>query len=478
MTQADLSLFIPEIFLSLFALSALMVGVFFNSERNTALIYNATIVVLLLIGLTSFLEVGNREMFNGLLIDDQFANYLKFVIMFSGAAVLATSVRYLKRTGLYVMEFPVLIVLAIIGMNIMVMANNLLSLYIGLELQSLSLYILAAMRRDHLRSAEAGLKYFVLGAMSSGLFLFGASFIYGFTGAIDFSSVAQAVADAPNLGTIVGLALILAAIAFKISAAPFHMWTPDVYQGSPTATTSFFATAPKLAAAGMLARIAYSGFSDAVLAWQQILAALALISVFVGAIGGIAQTNIKRLMAYSSILNMGFVLMALAAGTPEGLASMLIYMTIYCVASIGMFAVIMSMERDNREVVEISEFGLLSQKAPLVALGMGVLLFSTAGIPPLAGFIGKYVSIMAAVNAKLTWLAVAAVIASVIAAFYYLRLVFLMYFGEEPTRDHDRKWTLSQGFVFAVSVFLIVIWMFNLFGLDSAAQQAAQSLAG
>ncbi len=477
MTQADISLFIPEIFLSLYAVAALVVGVFVKSENVHSWIYNATIVVLVLVGLTAFLDVSEAEIFNGMLVDDHFANYLKFVIMLASAAVLATSVRYLKRTGLYVMEYPILIVLAVVGMCVMVMSNNLLSLYIGLELQSLALYVLAAFRRDHLRSSEAGLKYFVLGAISSGLFLFGSSLVYGFTGAIGFGAIAEFVGEAPNLGTIFGLALIMAAIAFKISAAPFHMWTPDVYQGAPTPTTSFFATAPKLAAAGMLARVTYSGFADAALAWQQILAALALVSVFVGAIGGIAQTHVKRLMAYSSILNMGFVLMALSAATVEGLYAMLIYMTIYCVASVGIFAVIMSMERDGREVVELSEFGLLSQRAPLVAIGLSVLLFSTAGVPPLAGYFGKYVAIMAAVNAHLSWLAVAAVIASVIAAFYYLRLIYYMYFGEEPARDHDRVWTLSQSIVFFISVLLILVWMFNLLGLEEAARQAANSLA-
>ncbi len=477
MTQQDLSLFIPEIFLSLYAVLVLIIGVYFRSEAVRGTIYNVTILVLILVGLTAFLDVGDVELFNGQLIDDRFGNYLKFLIMLSSAAVMATSIRYTKRTGLYSMEYAVLIVLSVIGMCVMVMANGLLSLYIGLELQSLALYVLAAFRRDHLRSSEAGLKYFVLGAIASGMFLFGASFVYGFTGAIAFPQIAQAVGDAPNLGVVFGLALILAAVAFKVSAAPFHMWTPDVYQGAPTSTTSFFATAPKLAAMGMLARITYTGFEGSVLAWQQILALLAFVSVFVGAIGGIGQSNIKRLLAYSSILNMGFVLMAMSAGTDDGLSAMLIYMTIYVVASIGIFAVVMSMERDNREVVDIREFGMLSQRAPLVAMGMAVLMFSTAGIPPLAGFVGKYVAILAAVDAHLTWLAVAAVIASVIAAYYYLRLVYYMYFGEEPARDHDRSWTISQLAVFGLSVLLMIIWMFNLFGLDEAALRAAQSIA-
>ena len=478
MNATDLNIFLPEIALSLVAMAALMVGVFSKSRDATPLIYNTIIVTFVALAFWFAFRPNSAESFNGMLNDDKFARYLKVLISLSCAGVLLSSVRYLKRVRLFTMEFPVLVALAAVGMMIMVAASNLMSLYIGLELQSLSLYVLAAYRRDNARSSEAGMKYFVLGALSSGLFLFGAALVYGFSGSTDYAVIASTIGDAPNLGIVFGIAFLAAAIAFKISAAPFHMWTPDVYQGAPTAVTSLFATAPKVAAIGMLARLMYVGFADAVAAWQQILAVLALLSVFVGAIAAIGQTNIKRLLAYSSVLNMGFVLLALSSGTVDGLNATLIFLSIYVVMSLGAFAFVMSMEKDEREIVDIKDLGQLSSKAPLRAAGFAAIMFSMAGIPPLAGFIGKYVAIRAAVDGGLVWLAVAAVIASVIGAYYYLRLIFMMYFGEEPTQDHDRVWTMGQNIVFGLSAILMFVWMARLIFIESSSLAAAQSLIG
>ncbi len=478
MNSTDLNFFLPEITLSLFAMAALMFGVFVKRDATPRIIFIATTAVFLVLALWISLGSGTNSLFNNMLTDDAFGRYLKVLVAISCAGVLASSVRYLKRTGLYTIEFPVLLALSALGMMIMVAANNLMSLYIGLELQSLALYVLAAYRRDNARSSEAGMKYFVLGALSSGLFLFGASLVYGFSGTTEYGAIAASIGAHPNLGIVFGLAFLAAAIAFKISAAPFHMWTPDVYQGAPTAVTALFATAPKVAAIGMLSRLFYVGFADAVIAWQQILAVLALLSVFVGAIAAIGQTNIKRLLAYSSVLNMGFVLLALSSGTQEGLHSMLIFLTIYVVMSLGAFAFVMSMERDGREAVEISDLGQLSSKMPLRAAGFAVIMFSMAGIPPLAGFWGKYLAITAAVNSGLVWLAIAAVIASVIGAYYYLRLIYLMYFGEEPSQDHESVWTISQAVVFAISAILMLAWMIRFFLIENPSLSAAASLLG
>lgn len=476
MILADLSEFVPEILLTLYALAALMVGVYFNNRDVHRFIYNATIIVFLVLAVFYFFRQGRLPLFNNFIIDDGFGRFLKIMIMLSSAAVLAASWRYFLRRDLIKFEIPVLMALSILGMCIMVMANNLLSLYIGLELQSLSLYVLAGIRRDHLRSSEAGIKYFTLGALSSGLYLFGASLAYGFTGTLDFGALAAIIGAEPSVGAVFGLAFLLAAMAFKISAAPFHMWTPDVYQGAPTPITAFFASAPKIAAAGMLARLVYAGFGEAIAAWSQILWLLAVASFVVGAVGGIGQSNVKRLLAYSSILNMGFVIMALSAGSVEGLAAAIVYLMIYVVATIGTFALVMAMERDGREVVQIVDFGQMSVKAPLIAVGLAVLMFSTAGVPPLAGFLGKYAALDAAVNGQLSWLAVIAVLASVVAAYYYIRLVYLAYFGDEPSQDYVFNWNMPQLLVFTGAALLIVVWIFGLWGLDVAALDAARSL--
>jgi NADH-quinone oxidoreductase subunit N len=358
----------------------------------------------------------------------------------------------------------------------MVSAQDLLVLYVGLELQSLALYVVASFRRDSLRSTEAGLKYFVLGALSSGLLLYGASLTYGYAGTTLFSGISAVIAaDELSLGILFGLVFLAAGMAFKVSAAPFHMWTPDVYEGSPTPVTLFFSTAPKVAASVMFARVLFDAFGEAIPDWRQILVFLSVASMFVGAFAAIGQRNIKRLMAYSSISHMGFALMGLAAGTEQGAQALLIYLAIYVAMNIGVFAFILNMRKDGRHVTDIGALGLYSQVAPARAAALAVLMFSLAGVPPLVGFFGKFYVLTAAIDAGLVWLAVAGVIASVIGAFYYLRIVYLMYFGEATEGLDGPMPALHWGFLGASSL-AMVLGVVNLFGVETIAAAAAATL--
>jgi NADH-quinone oxidoreductase subunit N len=350
-----------------------------------------------------------------------------------------------------------------------------MTLYMGLELQSLSLYVVAAMRRDSVRSTEAGLKYFVLGALSSGILLYGASLTYGFAGTADFAGIVAALEGGASLGLIFGLAFMVAGLAFKVSAAPFHMWTPDVYEGSPTPVTAFFATAPKMAAMALLARLAHDAFGSVVGDWQQIVALLAVLSMFLGAIAAIGQTDIKRLMAYSSISHMGFALMGLAAGTEQGVSAMLIYMAIYVTMNVGTFAFILSMQKDGRHITNISSLNAFSTKEPIKAMALLVLMFSLAGVPPMVGFFGKYAVLLAAVDAGLNLVAILGVVASVIGAFYYLRIVYFMYFGEEREGIDGKMSPLAYAGLMAAAA-IMLLGVFNLFGVDGLAEAAAATL--
>tara|TARA_R110002073_G_scaffold188609_2_gene347484 strand:- start:436 stop:1524 length:1089 start_codon:yes stop_codon:yes gene_type:complete len=359
---------------------------------------------------------------------------------------------------------------------VMVSAGDLMVLYMGLELQSLALYVVAALRRDSVKSTEAGLKYFVLGALSSGLLLYGASLTYGFAGTTLFTGIIASAEGGVSLGLLFGVVFMLAGFAFKVSAAPFHMWTPDVYEGSPTPVTAFFATAPKVAAMGLFARVVHDAFGGIVGDWQQIVAFLSVVSMFLGAIAAIGQTNMKRLMAYSSISHMGFALMGLAAGTAFGVQAMLIYMAIYVTMNVGTFAFILSMERDGRPVTDISALNQYAKVEPLKALAVLLLMFSLAGVPPLVGFFGKFYVLRAAYEAGLGWLAVAGVVASVIGAFYYLRIVFFMYFGEQQDEPLDRGMPpVLWGFLVA-SATIMLVGIVNLFGIEPLAQAAAATL--
>jgi NADH-quinone oxidoreductase subunit N len=418
---------------------------------------------------------GERAAFGGLFTDDPFARFAKVIILVSAACVMLMAQDYMQRRDLLRFEFPILVTLATIGMMVMVSAGDLMTLYMGLELQSLSLYVVAAMRRDSTKSSEAGLKYFVLGALSSGLFLYGASLAYGFAGTTQFAGILSTLDGETPIGLTIGLVFMLAALAFKVSAAPFHMWTPDVYEGSPTPITAFFATAPKVAAMALIARLVHDAFGGIPGEWSQVLAALAVVSMFLGAIAAIGQRDIKRLMAYSSIAHMGFALVGLASGTAAGVQAMLIYMAIYVTMNVGTFAFILSMERDGRPVTDIQSLNMFSKKEPLKALALLVLMFSLAGVPPMLGFFGKFYVLKAAVDAGMVWLAIAGAVASVIGAFYYLRIVFYIYFGKdgEPADSNMApvQWVMMVG-VAAIMVLGIV----NLFGIEPVAALAAEAL--
>ncbi|GAA6181014.1 MULTISPECIES: NADH-quinone oxidoreductase subunit NuoN [unclassified Shimia] len=479
MIQADLNIILPEILLALFAMLALVAVVYTGKDKLATPLTWLTAGVFVLfavwIGATGS---GENVGFNGMFHDDAFSRFAKVAMLLSGAAVLVMGQDYMSRRGMLRFEYPVLVTLAMVGMMTMVSAGDLIALYMGLELQSLSLYVVASLRRDGIKSTEAGMKYFLLGALSSGLLLYGSSLVYGFAGTTQFSGIIEAVGHghAP-LGLLFGLTFVLSGLAFKVSAVPFHMWTPDVYEGAPTPITAFFATAPKLAAMGLFARVLFDAFGGVVADWQQIIALLSVLSMFLGAVAAIGQTNIKRLMAYSSIAHMGYALMGLAAGTALGVEAMLVYMAIYVTMNVGTFAFILSMEKDGQPVTNIASLNMYSKRAPGRALAMLFLLFSLAGVPPFLGFFGKLYVLRAAFEAGLAWLAIAGVVASVIGAFYYLRIVYFMYFGEEND-GLDAPRSSVQHVMLMVSAAIMLLGVVNFFGVDTAAQVAAAALTG
>jgi NADH-quinone oxidoreductase subunit N len=476
MTSADFQTLLPEIVLSGYAMAALMVGVYTTKDKLAPTLVWATaglfVAMALYIGLGG---TGERLVFNGLFIDDPFARFAKVTILLSAAAVLVMSQDYMARRDLLRFEYPILITLAVVGMMVMVSSADLITLYMGLELQSLSLYVVASLRRDSVKSSEAGLKYFTLGALSSGLLLYGASLVYGYAGTTQFVGILSTVQDGVPVGLLFGLVFMLAGLAFKVSAVPFHMWTPDVYEGSPTPVTAFFATAPKVAAMALIARLVQDAFGGVPGQWGQVLAAFAVASMFLGAVAAIGQRDIKRLMAYSSIAHMGYALIGLAVGTAYGVQATLIYMAIYVTMNVGTFAFILSMERDGRPVSDIAGLNQFAKKEPLKALAMLVLLFSLAGVPPMVGFFGKFYVLKAAVDAGWVWLAVAGAIASVIGAFYYLRIVYYMYFGAEQEPVDSRMVPVQWAMLVGVAA-IMVLGIANLFGIEGPAALAAEAL--
>jgi NADH-quinone oxidoreductase subunit N len=476
MTAGDFQTLLPEIVLAGYAMAALMAAVHTSKDRLAGMLVWATAGLFLVLALyTGLGGSGERVVFNGLFVDDPFARFSKVTILLSAAAVLVMSQDYMTRRDLLRFEYPILVTLAVVGMMVMVSSADLITLYMGLELQSLSLYVVASMRRDSARSSEAGLKYFVLGALSSGLLLYGASLVYGYAGTTQFAGILSTVQDGVPLGLLFGLVFMLAGLAFKVSAAPFHMWTPDVYEGSPTPVTAFFATAPKVAAMGLIARLVQDAFGGIPGQWGQVLAALAVASMFLGAVAAIGQRDIKRLMAYSSIAHMGYALIGLCVGTAYGVQATLIYMAIYVTMNVGTFAFILSMERDGRPVSDIAGLNQFAKKEPLKALAMLVLLFSLAGVPPMVGFFGKFYVLKAAVDAGWVWLAVAGAVASVIGAFYYLRIVYFMYFGAEQEPVDSRMAPVQWGMLVAVAA-IMLLGIVNLFGIEPAAAVAAEAL--
>ncbi len=472
----DIQTVLPEIVLSGFAMAALLFGVYTTKDKMAPALVWATaglfVALALWIGAGGS---GERTAFGGMFIDDPFARFAKVTILLSAAAVMVMAQDYMMRRDLLRFEFPILVCLATVGMMMMVSAGDLMALYMGLELQSLALYVIAALRRDSVKSTEAGLKYFVLGALSSGLLLYGASLVYGFAGTTLFSGILASVQGEIPLGLLFGLVFMLAGLAFKVSAAPFHMWTPDVYEGSPTPVTAFFATAPKVAAMALIARVVQDAFGGIPGQWGQVLAALAVVSMFLGAVAAIGQRDIKRLMAYSSIAHMGYALIGLATGTAEGVQAMLVYMAIYVTMNVGTFAFILSMERDGRPVTDIGSLNSFAKSEPLKALAMLILMFSLAGVPPMVGFFGKFYVLKAAVDAGMGWLAVAGAVASVIGAFYYLRIVFYMYFGSETEPAQSRMSPVQWVVLMGVAA-IMLLGVINLFGIEPAAAVAAEAL--
>ncbi len=477
MIQADLNIILPEILLSVYAMVALIGAVYGGKDKLAPMLTWLTAIVFVLLGAwIGMTGTGENLAFDGMFQDDGFSRFAKVTILFSAAAVLIMGQDYMSRRGMLRFEYPVLIALSAVGMMMMVSAGDLMALYMGLELQSLALYVVASLRRDSVKSTEAGMKYFVLGALSSGLLLYGASLVYGFAGTTNFAGIIEAAGEGHiPLGLLFGLTFVTAGLAFKVSAVPFHMWTPDVYEGAPTPITAFFATAPKVAAMGLLARVLHDAFGGAVGDWQQIIALLSVLSMFLGAVAAIGQRNIKRLMAYSSIAHMGYALMGLAAGTAFGVQAMLIYMVIYVTMNVGTFAFILSMERDGQPVTDITSLNMYARREPGRALAMLILLFSLAGVPPLVGFFGKFYVLRAAYEAGLAWLAVLGVVASVIGAFYYLRIVYYMYFGEEGEALDKGRSVVQYVFLMA-SAAAMLLGVVNLFGIETVAQAASLAL--
>jgi NADH-quinone oxidoreductase subunit N len=463
----------PEMVLALGAMALLMLGAF-RGQGATALVTGLAVCLLVVVGVLELtLPAGKLVTFGGSFIVDDFARFMKIVALIGSVATLVLSAEFLSDPSRRIFEYPILVLLSTLGMMVLISAGDLIALYLGLELMSLALYVVAASNRDNAKSTEAGLKYFVLGALSSGMLLYGASLIYGFTGTVGFAGIAAA-AKTGSVGIVFGLVFLLAGLCFKVSAVPFHMWTPDVYEGAPTPVTAFFASAPKVAALAVFTRVALTAFPGIITQWQQIVVFVSIASMALGSFAAIGQTNIKRLMAYSSIGHMGFALVGLAAGTAEGAQGVLVYISIYVAMTLGSFAVIITMKRNGQSVEKISDFSGLSRTNPLLAFFFAMLLFSLAGVPPLAGFFAKWYVFVAAIKADLFTLAVIGVLTSVVGAYYYLTIVKVMYFDEPLAKLDPMRIELRT--------VLAVAGLFNIFffaypgPLVSVASAAAKSL--
>jgi NADH-quinone oxidoreductase subunit N len=466
--------FLPELILTVGVLALVLVGAW-RGERAYPLVAELAVGTLGL-AILSILLSSNPEqsLFDGAFVDDAFSRFGKALALSASLVTILLSSDFLRRARLDKFEYPILILLATLGMLLLISADNLIALYLGLELMSLALYVVAAFARDDGRASEAGLKYFVLGALSSGMMLYGASLLYGFAGTVSFSGIAAVVSGSAPLGVIFGLVFVLAGLAFKMSAAPFHMWTPDVYEGAPTPVTAFFASSAKVAAVAVTARILLTAFPNVVGPWRQIVVFLAVASTLLGAFAAIGQQNIKRLMAYSSIGHMGFVLIGLSAASEDAIRGVAVYLAMYAVMTLGAFAAILTMRVEGKAVENISDLAGLSRSNGATAFFLSMLMFSLAGVPPLGGFFAKYYVLLPAVEAGLYPLAILGVLASAVAAYYYLRIVKVMYF-DEPAPAFDRA-PLAERAVLAVStIFLLVFWVYPA-PLMSAATAAAKSL--
>ncbi|WP_416908580.1 MAG: NADH-quinone oxidoreductase subunit NuoN [Polymorphobacter sp.] len=477
----------PELVLMVGSLFLLMLGTFgggAKSPDNSLTSRGVTLAAVIIMGVAGWTvlqaEPGRVVAFSGLYVADGFSAFLKLLILGAAAASMVLALPWLEQAKTLRFEYPVLLSFAALGMCVMVSADDMLSLYVGLELQSLAAYVLAAFHRGEGRSAEAGLKYFVLGALASGILLYGITLIYGFAGTTNFGGIALALADGSrSLGLVFGLVFIIAGLAFKISAVPFHMWTPDVYEGAPTPVAAFFSAAPKVAAIGLMVRVLVTAFAPAVFDWQQIVAFLSVASMVLGAVAAIAQSNVKRLLAYSSIANIGFALVGLTAATPAGIEALLFYIAVYVAMTLGTFLVLMQLRtREGLPIEAMDDLAGLSRSQPRLALAMAVFMFSLAGIPPLLGFWPKLAVFQAVIGAGLVELAVIGFVASVVAAFYYLRLVKVMYF------DADKASLVSDGsiangaLILGAALFCSPLGMLAMAPIAAATGRAAASLFG
>ena len=464
---------VPEIVLAIGAMALLMLGAF-RGPRATPLIVGLAICLLILTGaLELWLPAGKLVTFGGSFVVDGYARFLKVLALIGSGATLLLSLEFLSHESRRIFEYAILVLISTVGMMMLISASDLIMLYLGLELMSLALYVVAASNRDSVKSTEAGLNYFVLGALSSGMLLYGMSLIYGFTGTVSFTGVAAA-AKSGSIGVAFGIVFLLAGLCFKVSAVPFHMWTPDVYEGAPTPVTAFFASAPKVAAMAVFVRVVMTAFPNVGHEWQQIVVFVSIASMALGSFAAIGQRNIKRLMAYSSIGHMGFALVGLAAGTAEGVQGVVMYLAIYVAMTLGSFAVILSMRRNGHALEQISDFAGLSRTNPLLAFFFAMFLFSLAGIPPLAGFFAKFYVFTAAIKAGLFTLSVIGVLTSVVGAFYYLNIVKVMYF-DEPAGALDPM-RLELRTVLAVAGIFNILFFVYPGPLVSAATAAAKSL--
>ena len=465
---------LPELILAVGALFLLLFGAIRGKESDGPVTEIAVGVLGLAIVVILLDSKTHAVVYDGMFVDDAFGRFMKVLTVGGSLVTLLMGQRFLAREKIDKFEYPILVILSTLGALILISATGLITLYLGLELMSLALYVLAAFHRDNRRASEAGLKYFVLGALSSGMLLYGASLLYGFAGTVEFAGIATAIGGKASLGVEFGLVFLMAGLAFKMSVAPFHMWTPDVYQGAPTPVTAFFATAPKMAAVAITTRVIITAFPGITVQWQQLVIAISILSMALGSFAAIGQTDIKRMMAYSAIGNMGFALVGLAAGTPEGVQGVVIYMAIYLVMTLGTFAAILSMKIDGRQLTNVADLMGLSKTHAGMAFFLAMMMFSLAGIPPLAGFFAKFYVFNAAIHAHLFGLAVVGVLLSVVAAFYYLRIIKFMYFDEAAV-PFDRQSPMLQG-VLAITGLLVLLFFVYPPLFIGAATAAAKSL--
>jgi NADH-quinone oxidoreductase subunit N len=453
----NLEILIPEIFLSLSIFSLLMIGVFIKESYNLVTKLSLLVIIICIFLITNN-EATTEKIFLDSFIKDGFSNFIKILILVSSFFVLNSSQEFIKDNKIAKFEYPIIILISILGMFFMVSSNDLILFYLGLELQSLALYILASIDRDNLRSTEAGLKYFILSALSSGLLLYGCSLLYGFTGSTNFNVIASELTS-ENVGSIFAMVFILVGLAFKISAVPFHMWTPDVYEGSPTSVTSFFAVAPKVAGLAVLIRFMQTPFANIIIEWQTIVIFISIASMILGSLAAIGQKNIKRLMAYSSISHIGYALAGVATGTISGYASSIIYITIYVVMNIGAFACIFLMKKEGKYKEEINDLSGISKNHPLIAMSFLIILFSLAGVPPLGGFFAKFYIFISVIDNEMYMLAIIGLLSTVISAFYYLKIIKIIYFDDmkkplDQVRNINITSTVLISCIILISFFL------------------------